>query len=101
MRIVNERMVPDYHPQIIVNARRFLDRVPVTGAAEARELSKCADLLEAIISGLYTVTDGENTIGTGDRSGRAESVGDNVGSRRPRSSRVSPPKTNSGLDAVP
>lgn len=49
------KTIPEYHPQMIVNIRAFMDRVPVTGVAEARELGKCADLLEAIISGHYTV----------------------------------------------
>ncbi len=49
------KTIPEYHPQMVVNIRAFMDRVPVTGVQEARELSKCAQLLEAIIAGHYTI----------------------------------------------
>lgn len=56
MKLVNGKIIPEYHPQMMVNIRAFMDRVPVTGVAEARELNKCAELLEAIIAGNYTVS---------------------------------------------
>lgn len=42
-------------PQIIRNARAFLERVSATGVGEARELTACAGLLESIMSGRYVV----------------------------------------------
>jgi hypothetical protein len=41
----------NYHPQTLRNARAFLDRVQTQGVAEARELARCAELLELIAIG--------------------------------------------------
>lgn len=57
MKPVNEKTVPPYHPQVIMNTRNFLERVTANGVAEARELARCAELLEAIADGHYSVSD--------------------------------------------
>lgn len=55
MKIVNGKVVPDYHPQIANNTRAFLDRVSVQGVNEARELVRSADFLEALVDGTYHI----------------------------------------------
>lgn len=55
MKMVNGKIVPEYHPQMIVNTRAFLDRVQTQGVSEAKELARCAELLEAVIEGNYHV----------------------------------------------
>jgi hypothetical protein len=59
MKPFNAKTVPPYHPQVIVNTRKFkfLERVTANGVAEARELTRCAELLEAIADGHYTFSD--------------------------------------------
>jgi len=55
MKIVNGKIIPEYHPQIASNARAFMDRVQVQGVNEARELVRSADFLEALLADQYII----------------------------------------------
>lgn len=55
MKIINGKIIPDYHPQVIVNILSLLERVQTQGIAEAKEFSRCADFLQALSDGHYSI----------------------------------------------